>query len=135
MKTTLLLPALLLAQSAFAASPSCPSDKFEPFFKAYTESAAVQKAFTEYPLAHVLLDHSSEKPREIKVTVQKAKLAFPLIPSAARRKQEKLELRVDTVNADSAQASIFNTERGYQKAYFFKKAKCWSLERIEDRSL
>ena len=135
MKTILLLPALLFAQSALAASPACPSQQFEPFFKAYTESAVVQKAFTEYPLAHVLLDHSSEKPRQIKVVLPKAKVVFPLIPSAARRKAERLDFRVDAVTGDKAQASIFNTERGYQKAYFFRKTACWKLELVEDRSL
>ncbi len=135
MKTILLLPALLLSHTAFAASPACPSQKFEPFFKAYAESAAVQKAFTEYPLAHILLDHSSEKPREIKVALPKAKVTFPVIPSAARRKTERLDFRVDAVTGDKAQATIFNTERGYQKAYYFKKTGCWKLELVEDRSL
>jgi hypothetical protein len=135
MKTLLLIPALLLSQSAFAAAPACPSEKFEPFLKAYTASTDVQKAFTEYPLAHVLLDHSSDKPREIKVVVPKAKLAFPVMPSAAKRKSEHLDMRVDAVTADKAQATIFNTESGYQKAYFFKKSACWKLELVEDRSL
>ena len=136
---TLIIPAtlaLLLAQSASAATtPACPSEKFEPFFKAYSESAAVQKAFTEYPLAHVLLDHSSAKPREIKVALPQAKLTFPLLPSAAKRKAEHLEFRIDAVTPDKAQATIFNTERGYQKAYYFRKTACWKLELVEDRSL
>ena len=128
--------ALLLAQSASGATaPACPSEKFEPFFKAYAESAAVQKAFTEYPLAHVLLDHSSEKPRQIKVALPQVKLSFPLLQSAAKRKAEHLDVRVDAVTADKAQATIFNTERGYQKAYFFRKTSCWKLELVEDRSL
>ncbi len=138
MKTTLLACsalALLLAQPAFAAAPACPADKFEPFFKAYAESTVVQKNFTSYPLAHVLLDHSSDKPRQIKVAVTKAKLDFPLIPPAAVRKRQGLDMRIEGVSADSAQATIFSDERGYQKAYFFKKAKCWTLERVEDRSL
>ena len=136
---TLILPAtfaLLLAQTASAATaPACPSEKFEPFFKAYAESAAVQKAFTTYPLAHVLLDHSSDKPRQIKVALPQAKLSFPLLPSSARRKAEKLDFRVDAVAGDKAQATIFNTERGYEKAYYFKKTGCWKLELVEDRSL
>ena len=135
MKTTLLLPALLLAQSAFAATPSCPADKFEPFFKAYTESAALQKAYTEYPLAHILLDHSSSKPRQIKVALPQKKLTFPILPTAARRKAERLDMRVDAVAGDKAQATIFNADRGYEKSYYFRKTKCWKLELVEDRSL
>jgi hypothetical protein len=138
MKTTIIPAtlALLLAQSASAATaPACPSEKFEPFFKAYAESAAAQKAFTVYPLAHILLDHSSDKPRQIKVALPKAKLTFPLLPSAAKRKAEKLDFRVDAVTGDKAQATIFNTERGYEKAYFFRKTGCWKLELVEDRSL
>ena len=138
MKTTLLTSAtmaLLLTQTAMAAAPACPSDKFEPFLKSYSENTAVQKAFTEYPLAHVLLDHSPEKPREIKVVVPQAKLSFPLLPSSAKRKAEHLSMRVDAVTADKAQATIFNNDSGYQKAYFFRKTACWKLELVEDRSL
>ena len=139
MKTTLIIPtalALLLAQTASAATaPKCPSDKFEPFFKAYAESAAAQKAFTEYPLAHILLDHASAKPRQIKVALPQAKLTFPLLPSAARRKTERLDFRVDAVIGDKAQATIFKTERGYEKSYYFRKTTCWKLELVEDRSL
>ncbi len=136
---TLMIPAavaLLLAQSASAATtPSCPSDKFEPFFKAYMENAAAQKAFTVYPLAHILLDHSKAKPRQIKVALPQAKLTFPLLPSTARRKAEKLDFRVDAVDGNMAQATIFNTDRGYEKSYYFKKTGCWKLELVEDRSL
>ena len=138
MKTNLLLPvtaALLMAQSAFAAAPACPSEKFEPFFKAYTESAAIQKTFTEYPLAHILLDHSAAKPRQIKVALPQKKLTFPILPAAARRKTERLDFRIDAVAGDKAQATIFNTERGYEKSYYFRKTKCWKLELVEDRSL
>ena len=138
MKTLLLAPAtlaLLLAQSAFAASPACPAQAFEPFLKAYMESAALQKTYTEYPLAHILLDHSSDKARQIKVALPQNKLSFPLLPSAARRKSEHLAFRVDAVTADKAQASIFNTERGYEKTYYFSKGACWKLELVEDRSL
>jgi hypothetical protein len=134
----LVLPAtfaLLLAQSASAATPACPSEKFETFFKAYSESATVQKAFTEYPLAHILLDHANDKPRQIKVALPKAKITFPLLQSAARRKTERLDFRVDAVTADKAQATIFNAERGYEKSYYFKKTGCWKLELVEDRSL
>lgn len=138
MKTTPLLPALLallLAPAAYAASPACPSDKFEPFFKAYTESATLQKTFTEYPLAHILLDHSSDKARQIKVALPQKKMSFPILPSAARRKAERLDVRVDAVTADKAQATLFNTERGYEKSYYFRKTTCWKLELVEDRSL
>ena len=139
MKTTAVLPAtlaLLLAQSALAApAPACPSQKFETFFKAYSESMAVQKNFTSYPLAHILLDHAQDKPREIKVAIAKAKLSFPLLPVAAKRKTEQLSTRIDSVDGDKAQATLFNTERGYQKAYHFKFSKCWKLELVEDRSL
>ncbi len=138
MKTSLLTAAslmLLLTQSAAAASPACPSEKFEPFFKAYTDSAALQKTFTEYPLAHTMLDHSSSTPRQIKVALPQKKMTFPILPAAARRKTERLEVRIDAVAGDKAQATIFNTDRGYEKSYYFKKTRCWKLELVEDRSL
>ncbi len=138
MKTILLLPAsaaLFIAQAASAAGAACPSEKFEPFFQAYLESAALQKSFTVYPLAHILLDHSAATPRPIKVALPQTKLSFPMLPSQARRKAERLDYRIDAVKGDLAQATLFNTERGYQKSYYFKKRACWKLELVEDRSL
>ena len=127
---------LLLSQAAQAAPvAACPAAAFPAFFPKFADSAAVQKAFTDYPLAHVLLDHAAQPgPREIKVQVAKGKLAFPLIPPAPERKRAKLALRIDEAGDTSAKATLFNDERGYQMVYVFRKDACWKLERIEDRS-
>jgi hypothetical protein len=124
-----------LAMAAPAKAPACPSASFPVFFAAYADSVALQKAFTDYPLAHVLLDHSAEQPREIKVQLPKAKLSFPLIPPAATRKRAGLAFRTDEVSAGSAKVMLFKEDTGYQVAYFFRKDGCWKLERKEDRSL
>jgi hypothetical protein len=128
---------LMLAQVAQAApAAGCPAAAFPAFFPKFADSAAVQKAFTDYPLAHVLLDHAAKPgPREIKVQVTKAKLAFPLIPPAQERKRAKLALRIDEAGATSARATLLNEDKGYQMVYIFRKDACWKLERIEDRSL
>jgi hypothetical protein len=126
---------LVLAQPGYAAQ-ACPSAKFSAFFAAYADSVALQKAFTDYPLAHVLLDHAVEpEPREIKVRLAKGKLAFPLIPSRAERKRAALALRIDEVTAQSAKVSLFKEDTGYKVEYFFRKDACWKLERKEDRSM
>jgi hypothetical protein len=125
-----------LALAAPAKAPACPSASFPAFFAAYADSVALQKAYTDYPLAHVLLDHSSEpEPREIKVQLPKAKLTFPLIPPAGARKREGLAFRTDEVSANNAKVMLFKEDTGYQVAYFFRKDGCWKLERKEDRSM
>ena len=132
----LLLSPLSQAAAPKARAPACPSAEFPAFFAAYADSAALQKAFTVYPLAHVLLDHAVQpEPREIKVQLPKAKLSFPLIPSRAERKRAGLALRTDEVSAQSAKVSLFKEDTGYQVAYIFRKDGCWKLERKEDRSL
>jgi hypothetical protein len=139
MKRTLILAGLLLnagaAMAAPAKAPACPSDKFPAFFAAYADSAALQKTYTDYPLAHVLLDHSKAEPKEIKVQLPKAKLSFPLIPPRAERKRAGLALRTDEVTEKTAKVSLFKEDTGYQVVYFFRKDSCWKLERKEDRSL
>lgn len=130
----------LIAQAGQAApakahAPACPSAQFPAFFAAYADSAALQKAFTDYPLAHVLLDHAAEPAREVSVQLQRDKLSFPLIPPRAQRKHEGLALRTDEVDAQHAKVSLFKEETGYQVVYFFRKDACWKLERKEDRSL
>ena len=129
-----LAASLLVAQAAHGAT--CPATKFTAFFPKFADSVAVQKAFTDYPLAHVLLDHEAKpEPREIKVTVDKAKLTFPLIPPAVERKRAKLALRIDEASDTNAKATLFKDDTGYQMVYFFRKDACWKLERIEDRSM
>lgn len=130
---------LLLSQASQAAAPkapACPAAAFPAFFAAYADSAALQKAFTVYPLAHVLLDHAVQpQPREIKVELPKAKLSFPLIPPRAERKRAGLALRTDEVTGVSAKVALFKEDTGYQVVYIFRKDGCWKLERKEDRSL
>lgn len=129
-----LAASLLVAQAAQGAA--CPAAKFPAFFPKFADNVAVQKAYTDYPLAHVLLDHEAKpEPREIKLTVEKTKLTFPLIPAAAERKRAKLALRIDEASDSNAKATLFNAERGYKMEYYFRKNGCWKLERIEDRSL
>lgn len=139
MKRLYLLPlalGLLLSQASRAAAPACPSDKFPVFFAKYADSVALQKAYTDYPLAHVLLDHAVEpEPRQIKVKLDKAKLTFPLILPAAERKRAKLKFRIDEVTTRNAKVTLLQPDTDYQMAYFFRKDGCWKLERKEDQSL
>lgn len=129
-----LAASLLVAQAAQGAA--CPAAKFPAFFPKFADNVAVQKAYTDYPLAHVLLDHEAKpEPREIRVKVEKAKLTFPLIPPATERKRSKLALRIDEASDTNAKATLFNAERGYKMEYYFRKDACWKLERIEDRSM
>lgn len=138
MKRRYLLPlalGLLLSQASRAAAPACPSDKFPVFFAKYADSVALQKAYTDYPLAHVLLDHAGPEPRKIKVQLDKAKVSFPLILPPAERKRAKLKFRIDEVTASKAKVTLLQPDTDYQMAYFFRKDGCWKLERKEDQSL
>lgn len=143
MKRLYLLPlaaGVLISQACLAAAPkaleaACPSAKFPAFFAAFADSVPVQKAFTDYPLAHVLLDHAVQPAREIKVQLQKDKLSFPLIPPRTQRKRAGLAFRTDDVTEQNAKVSLFKEDTGYQVVYFFHKDGCWKLERKEDRSL
>lgn len=139
MKRLTLLPlamGLLLSQAAQAAAPACPSAKFPLFLAKYADSVAVQKAFTDDPLALVMLDHAAEpEPRQVKSQLAKARLSFPLLPPAAVRKKHGLALRIDEATDKQARATLFKEDTGYLVTYFFRKDGCWKLERKEDMSM
>ncbi len=129
MKTMVLA---LLAVGAASAQAACPSQQFPAFFARYADSVALQKTYTDYPLAHIMLDHAAAgKPREMQLKLAKGKLSFPLIPVASERKRAGLGFKVD----EAGTATLFKDDTGYQMVYVFRKDACWKLERIEDRSM
>lgn len=137
MKRLYCLPlALLLAQTAQAAAPACPSARFPVFFARYADSIALQKAFTDDPLAHVMLDHAAQpEPRQVKTELPRARLSFPLVPPKAVRQQQRLAIRYGEASASNASATLFKEDTGYQVTYFFRNDGCWKLERREDLSM
>lgn len=127
---------LLLSQAAQAAAPACPSAKFPVFFAKYADSIALQKAYTDFPLSHVMLDHAAQpEPRQVKTRLARAKLSFPLVPPAAVRKQQGLAFRIDEAGDNNARATLFKEDTGYLVTYVFRKDGCWKLERREDLSM
>lgn len=131
---TLSLPAH--AAPAKAREAACPSAKFPAFFAAFSDSVAVQKAFTDYPLTNVMLDHAAQpEPRQVSKQLPKAKLSFPLMPPKAVRTKQALAFRVDQETDTNAKVTLFKEDTGYQVAYYFRKDACWKLERREDLSM
>ena len=127
---------VFMVLGASAAQAACPAQKFPAFFASYADSVSVQKAFTDYPLAHIVLDHAAQpEPREMKLKLARAKLSFPLLPGAAERKRAGLSLKVDEADTRKARATLSKEDTGYKVVYFFRKDACWKLERIEDRSM
>lgn len=131
---TFSLPAL--AAPAKARAAACPSQQFPAFFAAFSDNVALQKAFTAFPLAHVMLDHAVQpEPRKVSKQLPQAKLSFPLMPPKAVRTKQGLAFRVDQETDKNAKVTLFKEDTGYQVAYFFRKDACWKLERREDLSM
>ena len=127
---------MVLAMTTATAQAACPSQKFDAFFSSYADSVAVQKTYTDYPLAHTMLDYAAKPgPREMKLKLARAKLSFPLLPGAAERKRAGLALKVDEAAGNRATATLFKDDTGYKVVYVFRKDACWKLERIEDKSM
>ena len=139
MKRPGLLPlalGLLLAHTAQAAAPACPSAKFPAFFAKYADSIALQKTYTADPLAISLLDYAVQpEPRQVSKQLARNSLSFPLIPPAPVRKRQGLALRLNQVDDNNASATLFKEETGYKVTYVFRKDACWKLERRDDQSL
>jgi len=137
MKQRCLLPlALLLSNTALAAAPACPSAKFPVFLAKYADSIALQKTFTADSLDMSMLDLAAQpEPRPVNTQLAKGKLSYPLIPSAAVRKQQGLAFRIDEVTDKNARATLFKEDTDYKVSYVFRKERCWKLERKDDQSL
>lgn len=144
MKRVYLLPfviGLTLSLTAHAApakarTAACPSPSFPAFFAAFSDSVAVQKSFTDYPLTHVMLDHAVQpEPRQVSKQLPQTRLSFPLMPPNAVRTKQGLAFRVDEASDKNAKVTLFREDTGYQVVYYFRKDACWKLERKEDLSM
>ena len=143
--------ALLLAQHVYALDPSgqsdsrevssdlqisCPAADFPAFVRAFSNDVNVQRAFTKYPLKKQWLDPDpGPEPREVIQDLDRHQIQFPILPLPEERVNYSLEIRIDSVTADSAKITLVEPDTDYQVSYFFKKNSCWTLTRIEDWSL
>lgn len=121
-----------------AQGPTCPATDFAGFLSAFSESEAIQRTFTTFPLEVRVLDMEAKpEPAFVTTMMNSPQLSYPLIPPEAERKAQSLILRVENYSPQQTQVQLFIDSTDYQVFYYFNKTPdaCWSLVRVEDNSL
>jgi len=122
--------------SPAGAPAACPSQDFLEFMEAFSESTEVQRAFTRFPLERQHLEVSAEpEPRPLVRKLGRDQVELPVLPNKDERKAKSLGLRVEKLASTQAQVVLEKSDTDYRVSYFFSRAACWELERIEDGSL
>ena len=118
-----------------AGGVACPSQDFDAFLVAFMDDPAVQKAYTKRPLQSETLDADADpEPKPVTALLDGERLKFPLMPNAARQKQDGLALSQSELNGDK-EVMLAKPDTDYQLSYFFRKGDCWTLYRMRDDSL
>ncbi|MDR6294471.1 hypothetical protein E9232_007025 [Inquilinus ginsengisoli] len=118
------------------AATACPSQDFKAFYAAFADSAELQRAFTARPLASDTIDAAADpEPRTVTTMLDGAALAFPVLPTAAERKHDRLETRIATLSATEFEVTLAVADTDQQLRFLFRKTACWELYRKADDSL
>ena len=129
----------------------CPGQTFSTFIDAFSESSAIQRQYTQIPLAYGQLDQTLlGTSREDEAFSTKNISSFEAIPSfnkkdngrifpsKSNRLKYRLELNVMSGNEHSRNemiAAFVIPDTGFYVEYrFVKHRSCWKLVEINDRS-
>ncbi|TVT86353.1 hypothetical protein [Pseudomonas sp. H3(2019)] len=114
------------------AEVACPSTDFNAFLTSFSESPAVQKAFTQRPLQFVATVDAEPEPRQEKRALGGEQIKFPLLPDRAYREAEGLALSVKELSGDHATAILNKPDTDYLVEYRFVRGQCWMLSEVSD---
>jgi hypothetical protein len=131
-----------------APAVACPSEDFSVFIHGFAGSAAVQRAFTKFPLEYGQVDQDlvgTGKPDFNERTIRSFQ-EIPLFdkadgkrifPSAINRKKTRMQIKIEEDGAASVTtAVIYVPDTGFQIYFRFRKiGRCWFLFRIDDKSV
>jgi hypothetical protein len=130
-----------LAQPTGGSSLACPSKKFEVFFKAFIDDAALQRAFTKLPVKFAAIEPHPREIFALKYYFIKTYDDIPIItskqtvfPDSEERSIDGLEFTFQS-SGDRAKAKMFKPDTNYHVFYHFRRdRKCWHLVTIVDNS-
>jgi hypothetical protein len=126
----------LASQDAVESEVPCPGEDFSVFLAKFADDETVQRAFIIYPLTKLELDYDAEPgPEPFIRSLDRDQVQFPVFPSRQNRADWSLEIRIESVSENNAEAILFLPDTGYMITYLFRKNGCWRLERIEDWSM
>lgn len=118
-------------------TPSCPARDFAGFFKAFSDSQDVQRAFTGASVDFTEIDANAQpEPREVTVNRPLAAIQFPVIPTTSEQRRNGLEMTTSRTEDGMMRVRLEKPDTDYQLVYIFKThADCWTLYAKADNSL
>jgi hypothetical protein len=102
------------------------------------DDLAFQRAAVANPLIDSHTSGAEVNSKTISIKRPVAQLQWPIIPSAAERRKEKLEMvvKVDATHRDRRSVTVRTPESdAFQMIYTFRKRGCWTLIQRYDGSL
>ncbi len=114
---------------------ACPSSDFSAFLAAFAEDPAVQRAWTRFPLEQLVVVDGVDEPTPVERSLTREQATFPLLPDAAQRIADSLNLHVEDAEAGRKRVVLAKPDTDWTVTYIFVQDGCWQLVRIEDWSL
>lgn len=114
----------------------CKAKNFDGFFYRFIENVEMQKLCTHYPLQKLELVEKQDNLTPKIIKLSKEQVLYPLILTQQQQKEQKLNLKILTINNKIAKVTLYKPDTDYQIIYRFKKKKkTWKLIKIEDWSV
>lgn len=116
---------------------SCPARDFAGFFKAFSDSQDVQRAFTEASVDFTEIDADAQpEPREVTVNRPLAAIQFPVVPTTSEQRRDGLEISISRTEDGMMRIQLDRPDTDYQLVYIFNThGDCWTLYAKADNSL
>jgi len=119
-----------------APNQTCPAADFTGFFRAFSDSRDVQRAFTAESVAFTETDAEADpEPMEVTVNRPHAAIEFPVVPTLSDQRRDGLESTVSRTEDGMMRVRLQKPDTGYQLLYIFKpRGDCWELYAAADNS-
>ena len=109
--------------------------EFASFLQKFSEDEAFQRRHTRQPLAMMEVDNDRPDYKVIMWHQSRREVRFPIMPLSRERKEQSLEIRIDSLTDKEADVSVSVPETDYLLLYFFRKENSWLLEQEANWSL
>lgn len=118
-------------------TPSCPARDFAGFFRAFSDSQDVQRAFTGASVDFTEIDADAQpEPREVTVNRPLAAIQFPVIPTTSEQRRNGLQMTASRTEDGMMRVRLEKPDTDYQLVYIFQTLDdCWTLYAKADNSL
>lgn len=139
MRTPFAALLIMLASASFAHAQAgaCPSQEFEPYLDAYTDSEDLQKQFTRFPLTVQFVVENAQvaqEPIKVSASVEREQAVYPLMPDAEQLKDDAF---VRTISGEGNARHVHYEKPETDMVFdlhFVKTRGCWQLTEKDDGS-